>query len=155
MILDQGSKQIEAAEKQRKKNNRRWWDIFWKALINKRHSEIKKISDSIDYNQLDYKTKPGTSINFSVYKNPSDCYFSIKNTNTKLSDVKKMHEKIEKELSKAKKKVKSQMIMKMCYVILKCFMEDENVLSIGLMIMENLYLELILRQPKQKYVLRI
>ena len=66
-----------------------------------------------------------------------------------------MHEKIEKELSKAKKKVKSQMIMKMCYVILKCFMEDENVLSIGLMIMGNLYLELILRQPKQKYVLRI
>lgn len=66
-----------------------------------------------------------------------------------------MHEKIEKELSKAKKKVKSQMIMKMCYVILKCFMEDENVLSIGLMIMQNLYLELILRQPKQKYVLRI
>ena len=66
-----------------------------------------------------------------------------------------MHEKTEKELSKAKKKVKSQMIMKMCYVILKCFMEDENVLSIGLMIMENLYLELILRQPKQKYVLRI
>ena len=66
-----------------------------------------------------------------------------------------MHEKIEKELSKAKKKEKSQMIMKMCYVILKCFMEDENVLSIGLMIMENLYLELILRQPKQKYVLRI
>lgn len=66
-----------------------------------------------------------------------------------------MHEKIEKELSKAKKKVKNQMIMKMCYVILKCFMEDENVLSIGLMIMENLYLELILRQPKQKYVLRI
>ena len=66
-----------------------------------------------------------------------------------------MHEKIEKELSKAKKKVKSQMIMKMYYVILKCFMEDENVLSIGLMIMENLYLELILRQPKQKYVLRI
>lgn len=66
-----------------------------------------------------------------------------------------MHEKIEKELSKAKKKVKSQMIMKMCYVILECFMEDENVLSIGLMIMENLYLELILRQPKQKYVLRI
>ena len=66
-----------------------------------------------------------------------------------------MHKKIEKELSKAKKKVKSQMIMKMCYVILKCFMEDENVLSIGLMIMENLYLELILRQPKQKYVLRI
>lgn len=66
-----------------------------------------------------------------------------------------MHEKIEKELSKAKKKVKNQMIMKMCYVILKCFMEDENVLSIGLMIMENLYLELILRQPKQKHVLRI
>ena len=66
-----------------------------------------------------------------------------------------MHEKIEKELSKAKQKVKSQMIMKMCYVILKCFMEDENVLSIGLMIMENLYLELILRQPNQKYVLRI
>ena len=57
--------------------------IFQK-LLNQRYLETREITNGIDYSELVYETKSGITIDFSVYKKPSDLYFLIINSYTKL-----------------------------------------------------------------------
>lgn len=58
-------------------------EIFDK-LINQRYSEIKEKSNGGDCNELVHESKFDIPKDFSAYKKPSDLYFSIKNSYTKV-----------------------------------------------------------------------
>ena len=59
-------------------------------LINERYSEIKKIRDSVEYNEVVYETKSGIYTDFVAYLQPSDFNFSIKSGYTKPRDARKL-----------------------------------------------------------------
>ena len=61
-------------------------EIFDK-LINQRYSEIKEKSNGGDCNELVHESKSDIPKDFSAYKKPSDLYFSIKNSYTKVNET--------------------------------------------------------------------
>ena len=113
-------------------------------IVNQSYSEEKEMNKDVDYNEEIYETK-SVNANKKPPYTKNQQIFSIKNSYIKLSN----REKTIKKLNKAKKDHKSGN-KDLCSIILKYFMKQKNMLSNCLMIMLNLYLNLILKQHKEQ-----
>ena len=98
-IEDQGEKQIDALKDlkpkeqakriENKSNNQSKAAIIFNLLINERKKIMRKLYDSVDYNNLKFEyVGPAKNVSFYEYKYSKDLFNAIKNFQIKFSEAK-------------------------------------------------------------------
>ena len=120
-IEDQGKKQVDALESLKpkeetkptedKSNNKSRSAIIFNELINKRKDLMKKLYDSVDYNNLKFEyVGPTNDVSFYEYMNSRELFNSIKDNQVKFDEaIKKQNEFLNKlSIIKIGKKTNNQ-----------------------------------------------